>query len=85
MAGNNGRINNVEIMVTLKYLSNFWRTLEMSLINYEVNFILTRSPNCVIIYIDVANQNLTFTINETKLCVPVVINSRCKVKNYYHN
>ena len=39
MAGNNGRIKNVEIMVTLKYLSNFWRTLEMSLINYEVNFI----------------------------------------------
>ena len=26
---NNGRIDNVEIMVPLKYLSNFWRTLEM--------------------------------------------------------
>ena len=31
----------VEIMVPLKYLSNFWRTLEMPLINCEVNFILT--------------------------------------------
>ena len=31
---NNGRINNIEIMVPLKYLSNFWRTLEMPLINY---------------------------------------------------
>ena len=30
---NNRRINNVEIMVPLKYLSNFWRTLEMPLIN----------------------------------------------------
>ena len=30
---NNGRIDNVEIMVPLKYLSNFWRTLEMPLIN----------------------------------------------------
>ena len=29
----------VEIMVPLKYLSNFWRTLEMSLINCEVNLI----------------------------------------------
>ena len=29
---NNGRIDNVEIMVLLKYLSNFWRTLEISLI-----------------------------------------------------
>ena len=34
-----GEINNVEIMVPLKYLSNFWRTLEMPLINCEVNFI----------------------------------------------
>ena len=31
----------VEIMVPLKYLSNFWRTLEMRLINCEVNVILT--------------------------------------------
>ena len=31
----------VEIMVLLKYLSNFWRTLEMPLINCEVNLILT--------------------------------------------
>ena len=28
---NNGRIDNVEIMVPLKYLSNFWRTLEIQL------------------------------------------------------
>ena len=33
----------VEIMVPLKYLSNFWRTLEMPLINCEVNLILTWS------------------------------------------
>ena len=35
-----GEINNVEIMVPLKHLSNFWRNFEMSLINYEVNLIL---------------------------------------------
>ena len=29
----NGGTKNVEIIVPLKYLSNFWRTLEMSLIN----------------------------------------------------
>ena len=34
---NNGRIDNVEVMVQLKYLSNFWRTIEMPLINSEVN------------------------------------------------
>ena len=54
----NGRIDNVEIMVPLKYSSNFWRTLEMPLINCDVNLILTWSENCVIIYTDVANQVL---------------------------
>ena len=69
---NNGRIDNVEIMVPLKYLSNFWRTLEMPLINCEVNLILTWSTNCVIIYTDVANQIPTFTITERNLYVTVV-------------
>ena len=50
-----GDIENVEIMVPLKYLSNFWRTLEMPLINCEVELILTWSSNCVIIYTDAAN------------------------------
>ena len=49
-------------MVPLKYLSNFWRTLEMSLINCEVELILTWSVDCVIIYTDVANEVPTFTI-----------------------
>ena len=70
--GNNGRIDNVEIMVPLKYLSNFWRTLEMPLINCEVELILNWSANCVIIYTNVNNQVPTFTITETNLYVPVV-------------
>ena len=68
---NDGRID-VEIIVPLKYLSKFWRTLEMPLINCEVELILTWSANCVIIYTDVANQVPTFTITETNLYVPVV-------------
>ena len=71
-ADNNRRINNVEIMVPLKYLSNFWRTLEMPLINCEVNLILTWSADCVIIYTNFANQIPTFTITEVTLYVPVV-------------
>ena len=59
-------------MVPLKYLSNFWRTFEMSLIICEVNLILTWSSNCVIVYTDVANQGATFRITETKLYVLVV-------------
>ena len=38
---NNGRIDKFEIIVPLKYLRNFWRTLEMPLINCEINLILT--------------------------------------------
>ena len=37
-----------------------------------INLILTWSANCVIIYTNVANQNPTFEITETKLYVPVV-------------
>ena len=63
---------NVKIMVPLKYLSNFWRTLEMSLTSCEVNLILTWSSNCVIVSTNVSNQNATFAIADTKLYVPVV-------------
>ena len=69
--GNDGT-KDVEIMVPLKYLSNFWRTLEMSLINCEVNLILTWSSTCVLVSTNVQNQNVTFAITDTKLYVPVV-------------
>ena len=62
----------IEIMVPLKYLSNFWGNLEMLLINFEINLILTWSENCVIVYNDVENQNATFEITDTKLYVHVV-------------
>ena len=69
---NDDRIINVEIMLPLKCLSNFWRTFEMPLIYCEVELILTWSAGCVIIYTNVANQNPTFTTTETNLYVPVV-------------
>ena len=56
-------------MVPLKYLGNFWRTLEMPLINCEVNLILTWSSTCVITN---SNSIGTFKITDTKLYVPVV-------------
>ena len=66
---NDDNENDVEIMVPLKYLSNFWRTLEMSLINCEINLILTWSSTCVITE---SNGAGTFTVTDTKLYVPVV-------------
>ena len=64
-----GNTKDVEIIVPLKYLSNFWRTLEMPLINCEVNLILTWSPTCVI---SSATGKTKFKITETKLYVPAV-------------
>ena len=68
----NNRTKDVEIMVPLKYLSNFWRTLEMPLINCEVNLILTWSATCVLIATGIQNQASTFAITDTKFYVPVV-------------
>ena len=69
--GDDGR-RNVEIMVPLRYLSIFWRSLEMPLINNETDLILTWFTNCVIVSTNAANQNATFEITDTKLYVPVV-------------
>ena len=66
---NDDNEKDVEIMVPLKYLSNFWRTLELPLINCEVNLILTRSSTCVITNSAGAG---TFEITDTKVYVPVV-------------
>ena len=59
----------VEIAVPLKYLSNFWRTLEMLLINCEINLILTWSKDCLISSTTGATK---FKITDTKPYVPVV-------------
>ena len=64
-----GNTKDVEIIVPLKYLSNFWRTLEMPLINFEVSLILTWSKDCVITN---STGEVKLAITETKLYVPVV-------------
>ena len=68
----NNETKDVEIMVPLKYLSNFWRTLEMPLIKCKINLILTCSLTCVLVATRVNNQNAKFAIANTKLYVPVV-------------
>ena len=56
-------------MVSLKYLSNFWRTLEMPLISREINLILTCSDKYVLCK---DTKATTFEITDTKLYVLVV-------------
>ena len=46
--GNNSRRKDVEIVVPLKYLSNFWRTLDIPQINCKLSLTLTWFKNCII-------------------------------------
>ena len=66
------RQTDAEIRVLLKYLSSFWRTHEMPLINCKINQTLILSEKCFLVAGTVANQVPTFTITDTKLYVPVV-------------
>ena len=87
MTQNNIVKNDVEIVVLLKHSSNFLRTLDMPLINCEIELILTWSKNCVLISKEAIDadydtnpvvykidnpENAAFQITDTKLHVPVV-------------
>ena len=66
--GNAGTVN-VKIAVPSKFLSNFWRALEMLPINCEITLDLTWSSNHVIYKVGRAT---TFEVTDTKLYVPVM-------------
>ena len=71
--------NKAEIVILLKHLSNFWRSLNILLINCEVELILTWTKNCVLADMTVANNpptGLEFQMTDTKLYVPVVTLSK---------
>ena len=61
--------NNVKTVVPLKHLSNFWRSLETSLINCEVKLSLGWNENCIL---STGGQNPIFLITDAKRYVPVV-------------
>ena len=61
-----------KIMVPLKYLGNFWRTLEMQLVNCKINVMLTQPLNVCITSSPATNQDTTFTIILTKLHILLV-------------
>ena len=91
------RTKDVEIVGPLKYLSNFWRTPDMPLINSELNLILTWTENCVLTSKATRDANLdvnpaiaavnnltnvTFKITVTKLYMPVVTLSTIDDNNF---
>ena len=64
-----GAFKNVKIAVPLKYMSNFWRSLEMPLINCKIHLELNWSKNCMMSNVVGAT---TFKITNAKLYVPIV-------------
>ena len=81
--GDHGILENATITVTLKYLGNFWRSLEMLLINLEVELKLKWTKYCVLLQNTNANpNNIIFTIKDTKLYVSGVTLSAREIKNY---
>ena len=81
-----GIIMYATIAVSLKYLSNFWRSLEMSLIICKVQLKLKWTKDCVLAaagnYITAANpDNNIFNIKDTKLYDPAVtLSAKCNQK-----
>ena len=75
----------VKIVVPLKYLSSFFRSLEMPLINSKIKLNLTWKKECVLSTdndtADAAN-NPVFIINDKKLYVPIVILSKEDNKHF---
>ena len=55
--------------MALKYLSKFWRILEIILINCEINLILAWSTGCVVSF---GTEATKFKITDIKLYVPDV-------------
>ena len=80
-----GRLN-VKVVVPLKYLSNFFRSLEMPLINCKIKLNLTWKKEFVLLTLDDddANpeNNAVFVINDTKLYVPAVTLSKEDNKDF---
>ena len=75
VAGNAAGVRrlNVKVVVPLKYLSNFFRPLEMPLINCKIKLNLTWKKECVL---STGASEAIFIINDTKLYVPVVTLSK---------
>ena len=76
---NRGGKNETKVVIPLKHLSDSWRSLDMPLINCEVELILTWTKNGTLADMTVANNpptGLEFQITDTKLYVPVVTLSK---------
>ena len=70
---------NVKVVIPLNYLSNFFISLEMPIINCKIKLNLTWKQKCVLSNDD---GDVVFIINDTKLYVPVVTLSKEDNKDF---
>ena len=67
-------VNNVKLVVPLKYVSNFFRSLVIPLVNCKINLELTWHKDCMISSANAAaGQVVSFMITNTKLFIPIVV------------
>ena len=66
-AADNGVFKDLKIALPLKYLSNFWRSLEMPLINCKIHLELNWTKDSIMSTI----ADTTFEITNTKLYVAI--------------
>ena len=74
---NDGILRNAATVVTLNYLSNFWRLLEMPLINCKLELNFKWKEHCVLAAVGDDStisdpSNIIFTIKDTKLYDPAL-------------
>ena len=65
----NSSVKDAKIVVPLKYLSNFWRSSEIPLINCEVFLELNWIEDCIL---SSTRDSAKFSITDAKLHVPIV-------------
>ena len=75
----NSSLKETKIVVPLKYLSNFWRSLEIPLINCKVFFEVNWIEYCIL---SSAGKSATFAITDAKLHIPIVPLSTKASANY---
>ena len=63
---------NVEVTIPLKYLSNFWRFLDLPLINCEIELDLSGKKDCILTEQNNDIKGVNFVIISSKLYVPVL-------------
>ena len=82
----NSSVKDVKIVVPLTYLSNFWRSLEMTLINCKVYLELNWIEDCIL---SSTENTAKFAITEAKLHLPIVTlptkdsANHCKVEHKF--